>query len=127
MALSYNFFKKIITALRRRWGFWLGIVVFFVALMIPVSHKLDSPERNMIAVALLMAIWWMSEALPLAITSLLPLALYPLLNIMKTSEVAPNYSNHLVFLFMGGFIIAIALQEWKLHKRFALFYNCTYR
>ncbi len=121
MALSYNLFKKIISALRRRWGFWLGIVVFVVALMIPISDKLDSPERNMIAVALLMAVWWMSEALPLAITSLLPLALYPLLNIMKTSEVAPNYSNHLVFLFMGGFIIAIALQEWKLHKRFALF------
>jgi len=89
--------------------------------MIPVSDKLSYSERNMIAIALLMAVWWMSEALPLAITSLLPLALYPLLGIMKTGDVAPNYSNHLVFLFMGGFIIAIALQEWQLHKRFALF------
>ena len=121
MALSYNLFKKLIIALRNHWGFWLGLIIFSIALMIPVSKELSSSERNMIAVALLMAVWWMSEALPLAITSLLPLALYPLLGIMKTSQVAPNYSHHLVFLFMGGFIIAIALQEWQLHKRFALF------
>ncbi len=121
MALSYNPFTKLITTLRRRWGFWSGLILFFVALLIPVSDTLNVSERNMIAITLLMAIWWMSEALPLAVTSLLPLALYPLLGIMKTGEVAPNYSNHLVFLFMGGFIIAIALQEWKLHKRFALF------
>ncbi|MEJ2637834.1 MAG: SLC13 family permease, partial [Calditrichia bacterium] len=65
-------------------------------------------------------VWWMTEAVPLAVTALLPLVLYPLLGIMKTSDVSVNYANHLVFLFMGGFIIAIALQKWNLHRRFAL-------
>lgn len=73
------------------------------------------------AIAAMMAVWWMSEALPLAVTALLPLALYPLLGIMKTSDVSPNYTHHLIFLFMGGFIIAIALQKWELHRRFAFF------
>ena len=121
MAPSYKLFSNLIITLRRHWGLWLGLILFLSALMIPTTENLSFSERNMIGVALLMAIWWMSEALPLAITSLLPLALYPILDIMKTEEVAPNYSHHLVFLFMGGFIIAIALQEWKLHKRFALF------
>jgi len=121
MALSFNLINKLIFILHKYWGFWLGVLVFSLALLIPVTESLSLPERNMIAIALLMAIWWISEALPLAITSLLPLALYPILDIMKTSQVAPNYSNHLVFLFMGGFMIALALQEWKLHKKFALF------
>ena len=75
----------------------------------------------MLAITLLMAIWWMTEALPLGITALLPLILYPLFGIMKTNAVAPHYMDHLVFLFLGGFLIAIALQEWQLHRRFALF------
>ncbi len=101
-------------------GFWLGIFLFVFVLVVPISSHLTGIEKNMLAVALLMAAWWMTEALPLAVTSLVPLALYPFLGIMKTSEVSPNYTNHLVFLFMGGFIIAIALQEWQLHRRFAL-------
>ncbi|GAB4373150.1 MAG: SLC13 family permease [Calditrichia bacterium] len=75
----------------------------------------------MLAIAMLMAVWWMTEALPLGVTALLPLVMYPLLGIMKTSDVSGNYGHHLVFLFMGGFIISIALQEWQLHKRFAFF------
>ncbi len=105
---------------RFRWGFWLGIVLFLGILILPVRGEFTVLERNMLAVAALMGVWWMSEALPLAVTSLLPLVLYPVLGIMKTSQAAPNYTHHLVFLFMGGFIIAIALQEWQLHRRFAL-------
>ncbi|MBU0755368.1 MAG: SLC13 family permease [Planctomycetes bacterium] len=72
------------------------------------------------AVALLMAIWWMTEALPLAITALLPIVLFPVLGIMDGKSVAPIYSNHIIFLFIGGFIVALAMQRWDLHKRIAL-------
>jgi len=106
---------------RFRWGLWLGLFIFSFVLLLPVSQDFTTAERNMLAITLLMAVWWMSEALPLAVTSLLPLVLYPILGIMKTNEVSPNYTHHLIFLFMGGFIIAIALQEWQLHRRFALY------
>jgi sodium-dependent dicarboxylate transporter 2/3/5 len=102
-------------------GFWLGLLLFFVVIFIPLSNDLTPAAHKMAAIAVLMAVWWMSEALPLGITALLPLVLYPLTGIMKTSEISGNYMDHLVFLFMGGFMIAIALQEWNLHRRFALF------
>jgi len=102
-------------------GFWLGIGLFFLILLVPVNEAFTLPERNMLAITALMAVWWMSEALPLAVTSLLPLVLYPVMGIMKTSEVSPNFSHHLIFLFLGGFMIAIALQEWQLHRRFAIY------
>ncbi|MBN2366686.1 MAG: SLC13/DASS family transporter [Calditrichaeota bacterium] len=102
-------------------GFWIGIIIFFLIIFLPNPENVSESSQNMAAVALLMAVWWMTETLPLGITALLPLVLYPLTSIMTTAEVAPNYTNHLVFLFMGGFFIALALQEWELHRRFALF------
>jgi sodium-dependent dicarboxylate transporter 2/3/5 len=112
---------KILELFPDKKGFWLGLLLFFVVIFIPISSELNPAAHKMAAIALLMAVWWMSEALPLGITALLPLVLYPLTGIMKTSEISGNYMDHLVFLFMGGFIIAIALQEWNLHRRFALF------
>ncbi len=99
----------------------MGLLLFFVILLIPVFDDFNPDARKMAAIAILMAVWWMTETLPLGITALLPLLLYPLTGIMKTSEVSGNYMDHLVFLFMGGFFIAVALQEWNLHRRFALF------
>jgi sodium-dependent dicarboxylate transporter 2/3/5 len=72
------------------------------------------------AVALLMAFWWITEAVPLAITALLPMVLFPVLGIMDGREVAPVYFNHIIFLFLGGFFVALAMERWDLHRRIAL-------
>ena len=75
---------------------------------------------NTLAVALLMAVWWITEAVPLAVTSLLPVALFPLLGILDARIVSSTYFNNVIFLFMGGFVIALAMQRWELHRRIAL-------
>lgn len=71
-------------------------------------------------VALLMAIWWVTEALPLAVTALVPLALLPLLGAAPLERIAAAYANPLIFLFLGGFLLARALEESGLHRRLAL-------
>lgn len=104
---------------RRRIGLLLGPLLFGVCLL-PTPAGLTTEGQRMLAVALLMASWWMTEALPIPATSLLPLVLLPLLGIMPTAEAAAPYANQLIFLFMGGFIIALAMQRWNLHRRIAL-------
>jgi len=72
------------------------------------------------AVAVLMAVWWITEAIPIAATALVPIVLFPTLGIMKGKAVAPIYFNSIIFLFIGGFIVALAMQKWYLHRRIAL-------
>jgi len=67
-----------------------------------------------------MAVWWVTEAIPIPATALLPVVLFPLLGIMKGKTVAPIYFNHIILLFIGGFIVALAMQKWNLHRRIAL-------
>lgn len=81
----------------------------------------DAPETGaMASVAMMMSIFWITEAIPLAATALLPLALFPLLGIASSKAVASQYMNTTVFLLIGGFLIALAMQRWNLHKRLAL-------
>ncbi len=81
---------------------------------------LDATANKAVAVAVLMITWWISEALPMPAVALIPLVLLPLLNISSMEEVAKAYSNPVIFLFMGGFMIGLAIEKWNLHKRIAL-------
>ncbi|MCG6861307.1 MAG: anion permease, partial [Chromatiaceae bacterium] len=100
-------------------GLFLGPLLFFLTM----SLDLD-PEKpivtGMAAVAVLMATWWITEAIPLAATAILPMLLFPMLGIMTGKATAPLYVNSTIFLFMGGFMIALAMERWQLHRRIAL-------
>ncbi len=105
---------------RQRIGLFLGPLLFAIMLAIPTPAGMELPAQRMAAVALLMATWWMCESIPIPATSLLPIALMPLLGILPTAKATAPYANHLIFLFMGGFIIALSMQRWNLHRRIAM-------
>ncbi len=98
----------------------MGATVFLILIALPTFAGLTPEGQSMLAVTALMAIWWIGEGTSLAVTALLPLVLFPLLGIMPSKLVAPNYANHLIFLFLGGFMIALAMEKWDFHKRLAL-------
>ena len=102
------------------WKIYTGVIIFIVILLIPAIPGLNESGRNMGAVAVLMAFWWVTEAIPISATALLPLVLFPVLGILDMKKTAAPYANHLIFLFMGGFLIALAIQKWNLHRRIAL-------
>ena len=101
-------------------GFWFGIISFLLVLFLPNPEGLSSEGRITAAVFLLMGIWWAFEAIPLQVTALMPLILFPLLNVEEIAVISREYMNKVQFLFAGGFIIALAIQKWDLHKRVAL-------
>lgn len=101
-------------------GFYLGIFLFVAFLLIPSPEGLSDSAWKTAAVAILMATWWIGEAIPIYVTALVPIVLFPILGIASIGETTAPYANPLIYLFMGGFIIAIAMQNWNLHKRIAL-------
>jgi sodium-dependent dicarboxylate transporter 2/3/5 len=107
-------------SLRGRVGLLLGPLLFALALAAPAPLGVPEPAWRVAAVTLLMATWWVTEAVPLAATALLPLVLFPLLGVLTIDAAAAPYANPVIFLFMGGFLIAAAFERCGLHRRMAL-------
>ena len=101
-------------------GLLLGPAVFIAMLFASGPADMPPSALKVAAVACLMAIWWISEAAPVAATALLPIVLFPVLGVMSTANTTTSYGNHLIFLFMGGFMIAVTMQKWQLHRRIAM-------
>lgn len=105
---------------RRRWiGLGLGPVLAAL-LYVLLPNTLSADGKAAAAIAIVMATWWVTEAIPLAATALLPLVLFPLFGVAEIGDVTAPYASDIIFLFMGGFILGLAMQRWGLHKRFAL-------
>ncbi len=108
------------SASRRTIGLVSGLVVFLVMLVMDPPGGMPEKAWLAAAVGILMAIWWILEAIPIPATALVPLALFPFLGIKTITEGAAPYANPLIYLFLGGFIIATAMERWNLHRRIAL-------
>jgi len=101
-------------------GLVLGPVVCVVMLALAPPAGLSAAGWHTASLAVLMAVWWATQAVPLAATALLPLVLVPLLGIANVKEAAAPFANPLIFLFLGGFLIALCVERWGLHRRIAL-------
>jgi sodium-dependent dicarboxylate transporter 2/3/5 len=101
-------------------GLILGPLLFVLILLFFHPEGLSDSGRAVLATTFWMAAWWITEAIPIPATSLLPIVLFPLTGALDIDKTTSSYADHTIFLFMGGFMIAMAMQKWDLHKRIAL-------
>jgi sodium-dependent dicarboxylate transporter 2/3/5 len=111
--------KKLIALVVKQIARIAGPLLFLIVFFLP-HQGVDEPSWRVLALAAWMLVWWLTETVNLAVTALLPLVLLPLMGVMPLNDVSPNYANPLVYLFFGGFILALAIEKWNLHKRIAL-------
>ena len=104
----------------KNFGLILGPLMFFIILLFFHPSGLNDQSNAVLAATVWIAIWWIFEALPIAVTALLPIVLFPIAGGMDLAQTTASYGHKLIFLIMGGFIIAIAIEKWNLHKRIAL-------
>jgi len=105
---------------RQRTGLILGAVLFIAILVMATHAGLESPQGWVAATVILMAVWWITEPMPLWMTALLPLLIFPLSGATSLFPVALQYFDPVNFLFLGGMLIAAAMEQWVLHRRIAL-------
>ncbi|MCZ2814540.1 SLC13 family permease [Modestobacter sp. VKM Ac-2984] len=106
----------------RQWAGRIGgpVAALVVYFLLRQDDALSTAGRTTAAIGVLLAVWWMTEALPLPATALVPIVAFPLLGVLSVEEATAPYANPNIFLFMGGFMIALAMQKWELHRRIAL-------
>ncbi len=105
--------------LSKKLGLFLGPILFFILINLPFELVSNQGDK-VIAVAVWMIVWWITEAVSISVSALLPLLLFPLLKVMPIADVGANYGSPIVFLFFGGFVMALALEKVNLHRRIAL-------
>ena len=103
----------------KKYGFWFGLVTFLILTFNNTQTSINSEAWAVLSIMLLMIIWWFFEVISIYVTALLPLILLPLLTNQNFQEVAAPYASPSIFLFLGGFMLAIAIEISGLHKRFA--------
>ena len=103
-----------------RWGLWGGLAAFLILLVLPAPAGMPLAAWRTTALVVLMATWWMTQALPLTATALVPFLAFPLFGIMSANDTAASYYSPILFLVLGGAIIALAIERTGLHRRLAL-------
>jgi sodium-dependent dicarboxylate transporter 2/3/5 len=107
-------------AIVRQIGLGVGFAFFLMTFFVAPPEGMTEPAWRVCGLALWMAVWWITEAMPLPVTALLPLVVLPLSNLMPLKKAAANFAAELIFLFLGGFILSIAIQKWRVHERLGL-------
>lgn len=110
-----KFSKQQVSVISLLAGVIISLAVYFIN-----PFGVDNSAAKVLAVAALMITWWVTEALPMPVVALLPLVFFPLLKISSMKEAAAPFANEVIFLFMGGFMLGLAIEKWNLHRRIAL-------